>query len=628
MDPFLPTLVSLDVLTLPPALHFGEPPLRTFRIWFHKITVGCLLIIPSSATFLFGGLRLGRSLTLNIDCFTVVAPAVGAAQFIYRRHNGAPLLGWKPSMRRLFPSLRLLLVILLSLSSASDNECTASTAEERAALFDYIFNATLNRQAFSNVKNQRLGLDVVQLMHNERRTFVNAETQEDLYFALVRLSNARKDRHLSVKPVEGGLWLQDYWGPRFSQQPPLKETAVRFATDYNEKSVFVSDYAVDMEGQIEIGDKLVTVNDVPFRDYVAALEPYVRYSIFEGFWCKLSERMNQWNYQTPPSFYNGKEMKYTLERQSDGTHYTVVLPFLPRKEITWTGRGQPTYPEFTLANEFMCFTMYVHQGKPVVLLVWHGFDEDLMDDIAHLMDYAQKEDLLDHSLILDATHSRGGSRAPLVIQHLSPKSFKTAFGNLRISDMTEQFIKQQQKYNLGYYTKTRNFNDDMNKTLDDGTWLMDWLETSVLPAVKRGQEYSNNVPFKLSHAPMYSDGILHPASLHFQGRMVALFGPFGGSQVDQFASILVDNELAHTIGMPTGGFSNTWDWSETLYWNNTTPIASYMWSIGHTIRPNGQILEGNPAAMDDYVPQTRENYLRYRNELVARAMHHLGLDND
>jgi hypothetical protein len=37
-----------------------------------------------------------------------------------------------------------------------------------------------------------------------------------------------------------------------------------------------------------------------------------------------------------------------------------------------------------------------------------------------------------------------------------------------------------------------------------------------------------------------------------------------------------------------------------------------------TIRPNGEALEGNP----------RENYLHYRDELVARAMQHVGHSNN
>ena len=120
--------------------------------------------------------------------------------------------------------------------------------------------------------------------------------------------------------------------------------------------------------------------------------------------------------------------------------------------------------------------------------------------------------------------------------------------------------------------------------------------------------------------------MLEPARVHFRGDMVGLFSPYGGSHLDQFASILIDNGLAYTIGMPAGGYSNTWEWEETLYFPiSGKPVVRYMWSIGHTIRPNGEVLEGNPALVDEYVPVTRDNYLQYYPTLIERALTHLGL---
>ncbi len=39
------------------------------------------------------------------------------------------------------------------------------------------------------------------------------------------------------------------------------------------------------------------------------------------------------------------------------------------------------------------------------------------------------------------------------------------------------------------------------------------------------------------------------------------------------------------------------------------PLVGFMWTIGHTIRPNGEVLEGNPAMPEDFIPMTRANYL-------------------
>jgi hypothetical protein len=48
-----------------------------------------------------------------------------------------------------------------------------------------------------------------------------------------------------------------------------------------------------------------------------------------------------------------------------------------------------------------------------------------------------------------------------------------------------------------------------------------------------------------------------------------------------------------------------------------------MWSIGHTLRPNGEVLEGNPIQVDEWLPLTAENHSRYSVELLERAYRYL-----
>jgi len=153
------------------------------------------------------------------------------------------------------------------------------------------------------------------------------------------------------------------------------------------------------------------------------------------------------------------------------------------------------------------------------------------------------------------------------------------------------------------------------------------LNGPVLKGLAAGQEYSNNAPFKCAHLPHYSDWIMQPAKKHFTGKMVVLLGPWGGSHLSQFAAMVIDNDMGHTIGMTDGGYSNTWEWTEVLKFPGTDkPVVSFMWNIGHTIRPNGQILEGNPAIVNEYVPVTKDNYLDYKNILLGKAHKWLGQD--
>jgi hypothetical protein len=516
-----------------------------------------------------------------------------------------------------------------------------STAEDRAALFDYILAKTLERESFSEVKNRALGLDVEALTLNYRDEMIAADTDEKLFYALAKISNARKDRHLRISLVEGGLELRETAGVSMENYPsaesPILHAPVRFAADFGVQgrySVFLSDVATNLEQHLgqdalgrgtipEIGDVLRVVNGEPVDEYFARVEPYHRYSTVNGLWWQFATWLPRRSFQFPPEVY-GARLVLDLERKN-GARYSISLPYVAADSITWAlGDEHRRYPGFRPELATPTFDLYVSEtGAPVVLIAWYGFRETLVEDVDRLMEHAEQEGLLDSAVIWDGTRSRGGSRGAYAIQRLSPKRFKTTFGNLRLSDTTAPFVERKKRE----FEQSRMLDSGVSETMDSGAWLMDWLENDVMEALQAGDDYSDDVPFKLAHAPKDSDGVLEPAPVHFRGSMVVLLGPYGGSHLDQFAAIVADNDLAYLIGMPAGGYSNTWEWEETLVFPiSQRPVAGYMWSIGHTIRPNGEVLEGNPAAVDEYIPQTRENYLDYYPLLVSRALEHLGLE--
>jgi len=427
--------------------------------------------------------------------------------------------------------------------------------------------------------------------------------------------------------------LPDITGVSLSNYPEqgsaIPHAPILFAVDYEKTGdyfVFVGDIANNLAEYVskiplEIGDKLLAVNGRHIDEYRREIEPYHRYSTLNGFWWKFASWIPQKSFQFPPSFYQ-EDITFRLENR-EGKRYTLTLPYLPPEKITWEGKSERRYPGFREAYSTQTYDLYRRQdNRKAILIVWHGFREDLVTDIDRLMAYAASEKILDHAIIFDATRSRGGSKGAYAIQRLTPLPFKTTFGNLKLSDITPAFIAGRQKS----YKRKQMLDSGVTETIDDGTWLMAWLEDDVTQGLVAGQSYSNNVPFKLAHAPKYSDGILKPAELHFHGPLVCLFSPHGGSHLDQFASIIVDNSLGTAIGMPCGGYSNTWEWEETLVFPlSKKPVLSFMWSIGHTLRPNGEILEGNPADMDVYIPVTRDNYFSYSETLLTRAMECLDL---
>lgn len=517
------------------------------------------------------------------------------------------------------------------------------TMEDRAALFDYLVEKTLERDAFASLpdhpyhRGHPAGIDIVAAMRQHRDALIAAESDSAFYYAILKISNARKDRHLRIRPVPGGLTLPDSFGVEESlANMPIEGSRVPRApvllrTDYadpNARFLFLADFSREAaEGTYGAvptpGDRVLAVNGIPVAEYREAIRPYHRYATDPSFWWQLATWIPQRSVQFPRRFY-GDSLTLRLE-QRGGAAYEITMPYLDPSTVEWMGHGERAYPGFSRADElggYDTFDLYLPDDRrtPVVLLQWHGFSRDLPEAMDALMEYAAANDLLTHHVIVDATRSGGGSRGAYAVQRLQPRPFRTTFGNLKVSDGMKEWVERR-------IASLRREAGAASETVDGGGWLLEWLETDVRMAIESGSRYTNEIPFKLAHLPRHSDGVIDPAPVHFTGGLTVWLGPKGGSHLDQFAVQVVDNDLGHVMGMPAGGYSNTWEYSEVLRFPTTgRPIVGYQWSMGHSIRPNGQITQYNPAQVHEPVPQTRENYFEYHARLLARTLERLGLD--
>ena len=525
-----------------------------------------------------------------------------------------------------YAAIALLVSMASSCTPAQDAASRAGTPELRAALFDNIMALTAAREAFSPFKIEHWGAHPLESMAAYRDEFIAADTEEALYYALAKVSNARNDRHLDVALVPGGLRLAESAGLEVvgGEVEPVYVAPVRIRPDYSDPSVyFVADVSEDHshfpDGSVEPGDRVISVNGRPMAEYEKAVRPYQASSYRPNLRWRMAEDITARSAIMPPSFY-GEGLELELESEN-GTVISVTLPYLHPDDIPWADLSEPNYPGFKLEHTTPTYDLYLPEdGGSVLILTWYGFRETMIADVDELMELAAQRGWLDHDLIIDGTRSRGGSAGAYAVQRFTPKPFKTTFGNLRISDVVPLFTEEKRAEIAG----GGSMDSGVPEAMDDGSWLMDWLDTDVADAIAAGDEYTNNVPFKLAHAPKDSDGILQPAPVHFRGRLVGFFVPRRGSHLDQFASIIKDNDLGPMIGMTPGGYSNTWEWDEVLYFPGTDqPVVRFMWDVGHSIRPNGEILEGNPAHPDELVLLTRENFRTYYAELLEHAMAYL-----
>ncbi len=511
----------------------------------------------------------------------------------------------------------IVLISLITLSSTCFSQ-HISTREDREALFNYIIEKTQDREAFSSPKEKNLGFDPVNEMLKLKGEVIDAPNDIELYYALQKVSCARRDKHLKIKPVNGGLN-----GPDVKK----KYAPISFHPDYSDKNnyfLFVSDLGESIQQVVKlnqvpkIGDKLIKINGEGVNEYFEKARIYQSYSTIENLWRRFGYNLGTKSSSLPGHFYKEK-LFLTLENKK-GKMYDIELPYMD--QVSWKyGRVIRDYPgyEEVEAFSFESFKLYTptNGSNKTLLLWWYGFRSDLPEAIDALVQWASDNKKLNYDIIIDAIDSRGGSQGAYALSRLSPKAFKTTGGNIKNSDITYEFIS---KYTKRYLGSKQILDGEGRETEDDGTWVVDWLNGPVLDGLKAGQEYSNNTPFKCAHLPHYSDWVMNPAQKHFTGNMVVFFGPWGGSHLSQFSAMINDNDLAYTLGMPDGGYSNTWEWSEVLHFPiSKKPVVEFMWSIGHTIRPNGEILEGNPAQVDEYIPVTRSNYLGYKLILLKKA---------
>lgn len=512
---------------------------------------------------------------------------------------------------------------LLLVGCAGDTPPSVGTAEQRAALFDTILARTERREAFSPVKNERLAYDPLADMRALRERVVAAGTESDLYYALAALSHARRDRHLDLYLVPGGIRPDDVAGLEVwdGEPAPVRQAPVRVFPDYGTlepPGYFVGDVA--SPDAPPVGSRIVSVNGEPVAEWHRRRTPYMRHSTDVGLRWKLAEAMAQSTAVFPPEL-RGERLELGV-RTREGEERTYALDYVDAGTLTWSGVGEPRYPGHTVELSTPTYDLLVPtDGRRHLVLVWRGFRETMVADVDRLVTFAAERALLDHALVVDVTRSRGGSLGPYAMQRLQPRPFRTTFGNLRLSDVIEPFVAERRAD-----FEARNINDGgVPETVDDGTWQMEWLEQDVLGALARGEAYSSAVPFKLAHAPRDSDGVLRPAPVHFRGPLGIISGPNGGSHLDQFLAIVVDNGLGPAVGMPPGGYSNTWEWEEILTLPGTDrPVVGFMYSIGHSLRPNGEIIEGNPVALDEWIPLEPDGVEDYYARMLERVLDRMG----
>lgn len=499
----------------------------------------------------------------------------------------------------------------------ADSADLIGTREDRTALFDHLVAATLRRQAISPAKNRLFSVDVARDMGRHRDAFLDAATPAQLWYALALLSNTRHDRHLRVQPVADGLPVPDALVQReirnyaALQDCSAPRVNLELATDFGGEQPILFLAAVgdglELPDGLAIGSRLLAVNRIAFAEYVSRIEPYHCYSTPAFFWYHLPHHVVRQGGELPE---HAERLILTFEAPLGPVE--IVLDYADPSGFAPTTQR---YDGWALLAVWDSCRLYLAPDASVIALEWLGFGPGLCDDVDALMAFCKDRALLAHGVIFDASICRGGDYGGYLLRVLAKQRFRINFGDLRRSDAIPGIVAEVLAEDAEAVASGR-----LNSgQLEAVGWRRHWLVDAVLPSLHEGGSTAP-VPFKCAHQPLDGDGWLDPAPIHFTGPLVMLTMPFGGSHIDQVAAQIADNSIcvAH-IGMPLGGFSKTWVGTEVLRLPSGQPIAGFEWSCGNTIRPNGEVLESNPAIPDRPYPVTRENFRHHHADMLRQA---------
>jgi len=356
-----------------------------------------------------------------------------------------------------------------------------STREDRAALVDYLIQKTIEREAFSEIKNERLGIDPIEEMKKYREEVVNSADEVELYYALQKLSNSRHDRHLYIQPLPGGPSLGDTFRklperlgfPKGTDRHAIS-LPVYFAVDFADPEnpeLFISGATV--EHRHLIGARVGKFDGRAVPDVADAAKPYIHFSTLPKFWMEWAERLHRISSLFPPTWYASSEVMLTLERQ-DGTTFKADLSYELKESLRWPEEDstRAEYKGFEKYSESDTFDVYQPvNGQRVILLDWHGFSNDLVKATDTLVHDADENEWLDYDLIIDCTRCVGGRYGAYAVQRLTSKRFKTTFGNLRLSDLAQSFVDRRIKGYEAWYAK----NPELLAVSDSRRWQYEWL---------------------------------------------------------------------------------------------------------------------------------------------------------
>ena len=482
----------------------------------------------------------------------------------------------------------------------------SGTARQRKELFEGLLRDTLAWEAFSPRKNKTLELDFAVQAEELRRAFLKADKELLLYNVLLHFSNLRCNHALRPRLLDDGLRLD-----RDHQELP-----VRFGVGEGSGSdfrLFIRDHDVDIRRKlntispritsVEAGDVLVDINGSEVPDVLAGMQPFLSYSTTRQLWSEFARCLSLKRHDLGHRMFK-KDVTFGLQK-ANGKGYRLRVSFIDETHtIDWAVNwDRHHYSGFERALQTPSFDVYLPSGgvaAEALIVEGREFTDDTGEDVDKLRTWAVAQGVLHYNVVFDLSAARGSVVPWTLLQTLVDQPVLVTQATLRLSDVTPSLISRLLR--------------------SASPALKTWLVDVVRPAQERGVDMVGPVPYGMV-LPPDTEGILDPAEVHFTGGRSALIAASSSPAVNHLAAMWVDNGLGASHGVAPFGCANAWQWRAPISLpRSDRPLVDFLWNVGHVIRPNGEVLEGNPPQPTDPVPVTAGNFQSWHSKLVDQAL--------
>ena len=213
-------------------------------------------------------------------------------------------------------------LILISLLGCNSNKSKPDD-NINETLYNYLTSTILEREAFSPIKNEQLNINLKKEFAKHKTSFLQAKTDEDLYFEILKLSNLRRDSHLKMKP----LFLESYK----KKVLPIKIGVVFDA----KKPIFVveqiaNDYANEYPN-LNVGDELIKIGNTNIEKVIAETKKYIPSSTNNNHFLRLAKALSTNDFNLSRVIDYNKPL-FTFKTPKKST-YTYAFSYKKRDEV-------------------------------------------------------------------------------------------------------------------------------------------------------------------------------------------------------------------------------------------------------------------------------------------------------